>query len=150
MPMEWREVWRHQMRRARTILVSQPLQYLFGILGNPTLWAMAWGLAGLSRWVIEMNQLSTATSFAIDLPFSTFGAMLFILVRILFAWDLQWRLTRSNAHTWNLWFVPIKDLLQVAVWAVGFFGNRIEWQGEQYRLRRNGTIVRVNRADKRA
>jgi ceramide glucosyltransferase len=143
MPMEWREVWRHQMRRARTILVSQPLRYLFGILGNPTLWAMAWGLAGVTRWVIEMNQLSsTGTSFAIDLPFSTFGAMIFVLARILFAWDLQWRLTRSNAHTWNLWFVPIKDLLQVAVWAVGFFGNRIEWQGEQYRLRRNGTITK--------
>jgi ceramide glucosyltransferase len=142
-PLDWRQVWRHQLRWARTIRVCQPLPYFFSILANPTFWPLVWAVSGISQWVIETNRLSSgATTFAIDLPFSAFGALLFVFARILFAWDLQWRLTRSNAHAWDFWLVPIKDLLQVALWAGAFLGNRVEWRGERYRLRRDGTLLK--------
>lgn len=38
--------------------------------------------------------------------------------------------------------VPVKDLLQAAIWLLAFLGNRIEWRGERMRLRRDGTLVR--------
>jgi ceramide glucosyltransferase len=143
--MQWGEVWRHQLRWARTIRVCQPVPYFFSILSNATFWPLLWGLAGISRWVLET---ANATSSAIDLPFSVFGALIFLLARILFAWELQRRLTRSNAHVWDLWLVPIKDLLQVAVWACAFLGNRVDWRGVRYRLRRDGTLLRIESAEK--
>lgn len=146
MPMGRREVWKHQLRWARTIRVCKPLSYFFSILSNATFWPLAWAVAGISKWVIDMNQLSaSAVSVGVDLPFSGFALIMVVLARILFAWDLQLRLTRSHAHTWNLWYVPVKDLLQVAVWAAAFLGNTIEWRGEQYRIRRDGKLVKLNR-----
>jgi hypothetical protein len=63
-----------------------------------------------------------------------------ILVRILIAHDLQLRLTRSFAHVSYFWLVPIKDLLQAAIWFGAFLGNRVEWRGQKFKLRRDGTL----------
>jgi hypothetical protein len=38
--------------------------------------------------------------------------------------------------------VPIKDLLQTVIWLCAFAGNRIEWRGQVYRLRRDGTLAK--------
>jgi hypothetical protein len=39
------------------------------------------------------------------------------------------------------WLVPVKDLLQAAIWAGAFFGNTVEWRGQKMILRRDGTLV---------
>ncbi len=44
-PMNWRNVWKHQLRWARTIRVCQPVPYFFSILSNTTLWPLLWLLA---------------------------------------------------------------------------------------------------------
>jgi ceramide glucosyltransferase len=41
-----------------------------------------------------------------------------------------------------LWLVPVKDVLHTAIWLCAFVGSRIEWRGQKYRLRRDGTLVR--------
>ena len=41
-PMNWRQVWNHQLRWARTIRVCQPLPYFFSILANASLWPLLW------------------------------------------------------------------------------------------------------------
>ena len=41
-PMDWRAVWSHQLRWARTIRVCRPVAYFFSILSNVTLWALLW------------------------------------------------------------------------------------------------------------
>jgi ceramide glucosyltransferase len=62
---------------------------------------------------------------------------------VLTALNLQHRLTGTpSTYTWG-WLVPIKDLLQAAIWLLAFMGNRIEWRGQRMRLRRDGTLVRV-------
>ena len=43
--MTWPEVWKHQLRWARTIRVCQPLPYFVSILSNPTLWPLAWAIS---------------------------------------------------------------------------------------------------------
>src|SRR5206468_4341809 len=43
-PMSWGEVWRHQLRWARTIRVCQPVAYFFSVLSNPTFWPLLWAL----------------------------------------------------------------------------------------------------------
>ena len=76
----------------------------------------------------------------VALPWALFWAVVFLLVRVLVADDLQRRLTPSHSRLSNFWLVPVKDLLQAALWAGAFAGNHIEWRGERYRLRRDGTL----------
>ena len=46
-PMNWRDVWKHQLRWARTIRVCQPLPYFFSILSNATFWPLLWLISEL-------------------------------------------------------------------------------------------------------
>jgi ceramide glucosyltransferase len=132
-PMGWAEVWRHQLRWARTIRVCQPAPYFFSLLSNATLWPLVWLAAWPSAPVL--------------------GCVLAcVLVRASSALNLQRILAGARAGNqaatpaplaWrDGWLVWLKDLLQVAVWALAFAGNRIEWRGERMRLRRDGTLVR--------
>ena len=51
---------------------------------------------------------------------------------------------RSGPGCWcYAWLVPLKDLLQAAIWLLAFLGNRIEWRGQKLRLRPDGTLQRL-------
>ena len=141
-PMIWSEVWRHQLRWARTIRVCQPLPYFFSILSNATLWPLLWVLASDSQFVIATHQSAEAFSVvSVRVPMALMAGIAFLAWRLFAAFDLQRRLTASLPHISNLWLVPMKDLLQVAIWLGAFIGNHIEWRGELYRLRSDGTLV---------
>jgi len=122
-PMNWPEVWKHQLRWARTIRVCQPVAYFFSILSNVTLWPLIW-------LVIHPSPLVMVVCLACW------------LARIWAAIDLQQRLSRSREHFVFCWLALIKDLLQVAIWMLAFIGNHIEWRGQRMRLRRDGTLVK--------
>jgi len=123
-PMDWRKVWSHQLRWARTIRVCQPVPYFFSILSNPTLWPLVWLL-------VHLTPLSAGVCI---------GAC---VLRIIGAFDLQQRLTQSRKHFPYWWLPPIKDLLQTVVWLLAFTGNQIEWRGQRLRLRRDGTLEKI-------
>ncbi len=124
-PMNWSDVWKHQLRWARTIRVCQPLPYFFSILSNASFWSLLWLAASLvlSRtWYI---------------PLAAIGC---VWVRIIIAQNLQRRFMQRDDVS-PAWLVPVKDLLQAAIWAGAFFGNTVEWRGQKMRLRRDGTLV---------
>jgi ceramide glucosyltransferase len=145
-PMTWRAVWKHQLRWARTIRVSQPLPYFFSILSNAGFWALLCLVVGLfgihSDEIHESVQQNARVVFStIQMPFGVFIGGVFIFMRMLVAQNLQYRLTRSSAY---FWLVPIKDLLQAAIWLCAFAGNRIEWRGQMFKLKRDGTLVKID------
>ncbi len=122
-PLGWSAVWKHQLRWARTIRVCQPAPYFFSLLSNATLWPLLWLLA-----------TPAAPAGA--------GFVSCCLVRVLTALNLELRLTGKRPPPAHVWLVPVKDLLQAAIWLLAFLGNRIEWRGERMRLRRDGTLAR--------
>ncbi len=156
-PMGWAEVWKHQLRWARTIRVCQPAPYFFSLLSNSTLWPLF--------WLIIRPGASVAAC-----------VLLCLLVRILSALNLQHRLNQTpnpagrasprsqtspengghedarppepHRHTHApcryAWLIPVKDLLQAAIWLLAFLGNRIEWRGQRLRLRPDGTLEPLN------
>lgn len=128
-PMSWAQVWKHQIRWARTIRVCQPIPYFFSILSNATLWPLLWLFASL------------ATTPRLCLPLT---AMAFLLVRIVLAQKLQYYFTPGRKLISNAWLVPVKDLLQTAIWFFAFSGNTVEWRGRKMRLRRDGTLIEKN------
>lgn len=120
-PMSWHQVWKHQLRWARTIRVCQPLPYFFSILSNPTFWP----LLSLITWPRSLTLGLVASC---------------LFIRVVAAIDLQRQITRSQPLARTAFFVFLKDLLQVLIWLLAFLGNRIEWRGEYFRLKRDGTL----------
>lgn len=121
-PRGWAATWRHQLRWARTIRVCQPAAYFASILSNATLWPLLWLAVSQSRLVLGL------------------GAVM-LLVRLAVARDLMARLTQSAVGFGGLGLVFVKDLIQVAVWCSAFAGNTVEWRGERYHIRRDGTLT---------
>ena len=125
-PMNWRDVWKHQLRWARTIRVCQPVPYFFSILSNATLWPLLWLITSLI-W-----------SKTLCAPLI---AIVCLLIRIVLAQNLQRRFMPSRDNIAPPWLVPVKDLQQAAIWAGAFLGNAVEWRGQKMRLRRDGTLI---------
>jgi ceramide glucosyltransferase len=109
-PMNWRDVWKHQLRWARTIRVCQPVPYFFSILSNATLWPLLWLLA------------SPVLSKTLCAPLA---ALALLLMRIIIAQNLQRRFSPSRDNLAPPWLVPVKDLLQAAVWLGAFLGSKV-------------------------
>lgn len=123
-PMTWSDVWKHQLRWARTIRVCQPVPYFFSILSNPSFWPLLWAVGKPSA-----------------LP-AAFG-ILCLVVRTLTAAQLQARLTRKPMAGFLSPLPILKDLLQVGIWSLALVGNHVEWRGARMRVLRDGTLVPV-------
>lgn len=114
----WSEVWRHQVRWARTIRVSRPGGYLGVPVTFATLWAVV--AAATGAWNIA-------------------GALL--AVRMIAATESGWFVLRSP-DVLKLWLlIPLRDLFGVAVWCAGLCGRTVEWRGRVLRLDAEGRIV---------
>jgi ceramide glucosyltransferase len=120
----WAQTWAHQVRWARTIRVCQPLLFFFSSLDNATFWPLLWLVA-------------SAPAFAGPvLP----ACLFFLLFRIFAAVEQERWLTGSLAHGCYFWMAPVKDLLNMAVWAAAFSGNQIHWRGQRYRVLPGGRL----------
>ncbi len=150
-PLNWRAVWKHQLRWARTIRVCQPAPYFFSILSNAGLWALlwlGWTLIKLAR-SLALPALDHGASLSATLSRSAMVAFVCLVLRVTIAFDLQRRLTRSLNHGVYFWLVPIKDLLQVAIWVGAFGGNTVEWRGQKFALKPDGTLVKSAARERR-
>ena len=125
-PMNWSEVWKHQIRWARTIRICQPLPYFMSILANATLWPLLWLLSAC---------LFTHSHAAVVLATACLAG------RIVMAWHLQRHFTPDRDLVSPHWLVPVKDLLHFVVWFNSFLSNTVEWRGQRMKVRRDGTLV---------
>jgi ceramide glucosyltransferase len=114
----WRDVWRHQLRWARTIRVSRGGGYLGLPVTHAGTWALLAGIAGM--WPV---------------------AALLIAVRYAMAFTAGWFVLRSSDVLRLWWLIPIRDLWASAVWAAGLFGTTVVWGGKVLRLTPDGRIV---------
>lgn len=124
-PQNWRQVWKHQLRWARTIRICQPVPYFLSILSNASLWPLLWlGAALLSG---DFLAAPPATVFL-------------LLLRIFQSQNLQHRFTPERRLISPFWMVPVKDILQAAIWIAAFLGRTVEWRGRKMKVRRDGTL----------
>ena len=121
-PMNWRQVWAHQARWARTIRACRPFPFFLSILNNSTLWPLL--------WLAAARQPAAAAIGA--------GCVLF---RVGTALQQQSRLTQSPARLAYAWMPPVKDLLDVLLWAGAFCGHQITWRGGRYRILPGGKLA---------
>lgn len=114
----WGEVWRHQVRWARTIRVSRGGGYLGLPLANGSLWALAALLAG--AW---------------------WAALPLLVLRIAVGLTVGVGVLNSQEVRRHFYLIPLRDLWGFAVWCRGLAGNTVEWRESRLRLTRDGRIA---------
>jgi ceramide glucosyltransferase len=113
----WRDVWRHQVRWARTVRVSKFSGYVGLPLAFGTVWAIALAVAGQWPW-----------------------AWALLAARMAMATAAGWIVLRSP-EVLRMWvLIPIRDLFTAAAWLAGLFGKTVLWRGHRLQLDRQGRI----------
>lgn len=113
-----RELLLNQMRHARTIKLIDPVGYAGSIVTHPAALALLALLLGSSHGLALL-------SLAI-------GSRIVVCLCVEQAFGL--------AHQ-PCWLLPVRDLLSFAIYITSFFGARVSWRGERYRLNPDGTLV---------
>jgi ceramide glucosyltransferase len=111
-----RELWRHELRWARTIRSIAPL----GHAGSVVMHALPWALVALALAPWSGLLVSAA---AMTLAAILCRAALLRQVTLGFALPPQ-----------PYWLVPVRDLMSFAVFAASFLGRSVRWRGQRYRL----------------
>ncbi|MCS7079344.1 MAG: bacteriohopanetetrol glucosamine biosynthesis glycosyltransferase HpnI [Chloracidobacterium sp.] len=119
--MTWREFLSHQLRWARTIRTAR-----FG------------GYVGLAvTHTFALGMLLVAAFPTITLAWAL--ALIGLALRFLTAWQTA-RLLGDQATIRNLGWLPLRDLLHLAVWIGGLWGRTVTWHGQIYRLADDGKL----------
>lgn len=113
----WTEVWRHQLRWARTIRVSRAGGYAGLPIANASLWAVV--AACFGQWWWAAGLLAARYAVAVVSAAAVLRAGDAVLLAPL---------------------VPVRDLWGFAVWVAGLVGNEVEWGGQCLSLDRQGRI----------
>lgn len=118
------------------------------------------------RWSIGLRNVRPAgyagMVFTHGLPWAVFAAIVagtagwpglailyvaaYLALRIGMAWTAGvWGLGDKEIAS-KLWLVPVRDAISAAVWVAGFFTDKIEWRGLDYRVR-NKLLVPVTQRE---
>jgi ceramide glucosyltransferase len=112
------ELWRHELRWARTIRTVDPLGYAGSVVTHPLPFAL----------------LAVATGTPVA---GSTLAILAILCRIAL---LQ---VTTRPHSLALppyWLIPIRDLFSFAIFMWSFCGRGLTWRGRNYHVRADGAL----------
>jgi len=115
----WIDVWRHQVRWARTIRVSK----FWGYLGLPITFATAWAVVLFLTGNIALAAAVLAARIAMSIV-------------------AGWFVIQSRDVLSMFWAIPLRDLFGVAVWFAGLFGRTVIWRGQRLVLDPQGRISR--------
>jgi ceramide glucosyltransferase len=120
----FREFWAHQLRWARNVKDRRGAQYFGLIVSFGLIWAVLAVVAAPRAW---WAWLALAVTAALRL---TSGV---VVGRGVLADSQVLR---------DLWLLPLRDMVALAIWLVSYFGNEVEWRGMRFRLR-HGKLERI-------
>ncbi|HWP64301.1 MAG TPA: bacteriohopanetetrol glucosamine biosynthesis glycosyltransferase HpnI [Candidatus Limnocylindria bacterium] len=118
------EVWRHQMRWARTYRACQPFGWLLAAVIQLTAWACVLWLA------------NGGASPAPELLAAALGVRLSVLTAVMLL------VGRRDAPL-RFWLLPAKDLVTSALWLGSWLGREVEWGGRRFRVESDGRMIRL-------
>jgi ceramide glucosyltransferase len=112
----FRDFWLHQMRWARNVKDRRPGQYV----GLVATFGLAWAIIAVlarpfSWWTWAILAITAVARFTAAI---VVGRGVLNDPRILP----------------NLWLVPVRDFVALAIWIASYFGNTVVWRGVRFRL----------------
>ncbi|MCL1475052.1 glycosyltransferase [Argonema antarcticum] len=120
-----KEVFLRELRWARTIRLNRGLQY-YGL-----------GLSYGTVYCIPLLLLSGFQSWAVIVSLAT------ITLRLIQAQAAIYSMNRPKLFWW-LWALPIRDLMNFAIWVGGAFGQSVYWRGRRLRVQSGGILTELN------
>ena len=121
--------WQHQMRWARTVRLCRPASYV-GLL-------FTHGLPFAITGAVATRSAAGALLFM-----AAYVVLRLTMARTAGVWGLRDETARRK---W--WMLPLRDLLQFAVWVGSFFSDRIVWGDAEFKLSKNGEMVAIRNAN---
>ena len=120
----WRGYFDHQLRWLRAVRCSRPGGYAGLIFTHGLGWAalnvLASGLSPVSLWLLGLS----------------------FFLRLAQAMTVGAGVLADHEVLPNLWLLPLRDAIAMALWAAGFAGDTIVWRGQRFALR-EGKLERV-------
>jgi len=113
-----RQLLRHQLRVARTIRSIDPVAYAGTFVTHP------WPLA----LIATLSGSATAALIAV----------IALLSRVALCRCVE---RRFGLRRQNYLLVPVHDIIAFAVYLTGFFGAKVHWQGADYRVAPDGSLI---------
>ena len=121
----WRGFFDHQLRWLRTVRCSRPAGYAGLIFTHGLAWALlnvlASGLSPLSLWLLGLS----------------------FFLRLAQAMTVGAAVLGDHEVLPNLWLLPLRDVIAMALWVAGFSGDTIVWRGERFTLKA-GKLQKAN------
>lgn len=112
----FRDFWLHQTRWARNVKDRRPGQYVGLIATFGLAWAIIAVLARPTSWWTWAILAITAVA--------RFSSAIVVGRGVL----------NDPQVLSNLWLVPLRDFVALAVWIVSYFGDTVVWRGTRFRL----------------
>jgi ceramide glucosyltransferase len=114
----------HQLRWARGVRDSRA----GGYIGLVSTYGLMWGL---------LAAIAAPAS-----PWSLAALGLTVLLRVAVALTVGKSVLHDATVVKNLWLLPLRDLVAVAIWVASFAGHTVTWRGDRFRLKK-GRLTRV-------
>ncbi|HEX8184652.1 MAG TPA: bacteriohopanetetrol glucosamine biosynthesis glycosyltransferase HpnI [Blastocatellia bacterium] len=124
-PVGFLAMMRHQMRWARSTRISRPAGYLGLILTYGTALAL-------------INVLVSLGS-----PLSLLLFAFTLVVRMAMGWLIGACYLNDTILKRHLWLLPARDVLSFVIWCLSWFGERVEWRGKLFEVRKDGRMIQV-------
>ena len=121
---QFRDFLAHQIRWARTVRDARP----FGYFGTVFSFGLAWAILNL---VASAASIESVALLSVTLACR-------VAVALLVGLDLL----EDRQVLRNLWLLPGRDLVGLAVWAWSYAGNTVDWRGEEFAIK-GGKMTRV-------
>jgi ceramide glucosyltransferase len=115
----WSELWRHELRWARTIKAVDPLGYAGLSVTHALPFSLLGGLFGGGTAALALIAAAIACRIA-------------LCGRVERAFGLM-------PHPY--WLVPVRDLLSFATFIAGYLGASVTWKGHDYRVTPEGNLL---------
>jgi ceramide glucosyltransferase len=112
------ELWRHELRWARTIRDLAPLGYAGSFVTHPLGAALIAAATGAPTLGVGLAALAIVCRI-----------VLFDAIR-----------RRFNTAAPPIWLLPLRDLLSFATFVAGFFGGTLSWRDERFGMQPNGRL----------
>ncbi|MCS6883923.1 MAG: bacteriohopanetetrol glucosamine biosynthesis glycosyltransferase HpnI [Acidobacteriota bacterium] len=115
----------HQLRWARNLKASRPGGYLGLLFTHTTVFV----IAGLL--------------FYPDSGWLLLASMLGLCLRFYSAWVIGVKNLQDQNLAEYFHLVPLRDLVWFVIWLLGFWGNKVTWRGQSFRVSKGGRLMPV-------
>jgi ceramide glucosyltransferase len=123
------EFWEHQIRWSRTVRLCRPASYLglFFTHGLP---------------LVIVGAIASRSASGALLFLGAYAVLRLAMAETVGVWGL-----RDGTAQRKWWLLPLRDLLQFAVWVGSFLSDRIVWGDAEFALNANGEMTPVGDAN---